>query len=171
MVKIRKETADDYDAVRDVNHAAFGQNTEGSIVDRIRDACDEVLSLVAEKEDEIVGHVLFSPVLIRNENSNYTGMGLGPMAVIPACQNQGIGSKLVKEGLRILKVQQVPFVVVLGHPDYYPRFGFEKASKYNLVPQWEGIPDEAFMVQFLDETLKGKVQGQVYYRSEFSEAV
>lgn len=171
MVKIRKETAGDYDAVRDVNHAAFGQNTEGSIVDRIRDACDEVLSLVAVKEDEIVGHVLFSPVLIRNENGNYTGMGLGPMAVIPACQNQGIGSKLVKEGLRILKAQQVPFVVVLGHPDYYPRFGFEKASKYNLVPQWEGIPDEAFMVQFLDETLKGKVQGQVYYRSEFSEAV
>lgn len=171
MIQIRKETASDYDAVRAINRAAFEQDSEGQIVDRIRDSCAEVLSLVAVKDDKIVGHIFFSPVSIRAGQNEYHGMGLGPMAVLPAHQNRGIGSSLVKEGLRLLKDQQVPFVVVLGHPSYYPRFGFEKASTYRLVPQWEGVPDEAFMVRFIDESLKGKVQGAVYYRTEFNEAM
>lgn len=171
MIKIRAESEDDCDTVRTINAGAFGQDLEGKIVDKIRDSCGEFLSLVAESDGKVVGHILFSPVTIRGEKGEYHGMGLGPMAVLPESQNQGIGTALVKDGISILKKSGTPFIIVLGHPNYYPRFGFEKASKYGLAPQWEGVPDNAFMVLFLDETLKEKVQGVVYYRSEFAEAV
>jgi putative acetyltransferase len=98
-------------------------------------------------------------------------MGLAPVAVLPDRQRGGIGSSLVKRGLEILRDRGCPFVIVLGHPEYYPRFGFELASNYGLYSQWDGVPDEAFMVMIMDHaSLKG-VSGVAKYREEFNEAM
>ena len=98
-------------------------------------------------------------------------MGLAPMAVLPEFQKQSIGSMLVNEGLRRIKETDCPYIIVLGHEHYYPRFGFERASKYGLKPQWEGVPDEAFMVMILDKSVMADVSGVASYRDEFDEAM
>jgi putative acetyltransferase len=98
------------------------------------------------------------------------GMGLAPMAVLPELQHQGIGSRLVRAGIEILKSQSSPFIMVLGHPEYYPRFGFEPASHRRIRSQWEGVPDEAFMILILNENAMSGVHGVARYRGEFDEA-
>jgi putative acetyltransferase len=171
MIKIREEKTEDYDAVQVINDRAFGAPEEGRIVGILREACEETLSLVAVSDDEIVGHIFFSPVTIDHEDTQLTGMGLAPMAVLPEHQNQGIGSRLVKEGLRRLGETDCPFVIVVGHIDYYPRFGFERASQFGLQCQWDGVPDAAFMIMVLDESVMEGVSGVARYRSEFDEAM
>ena len=171
MIEIRFERPEDIDEIRLLNEKAFGQPIEGRIVVKLRKSCNEILSLVAVSNNKVIGHILFSPVTIETNSGVIEGMGLGPMAVLPELQNQGIGTKLVKEGIRIINDKKCPFVVVLGHEKYYPRFGFQRASKYGLKSQWEGIPDEAFMVMiFNDSAMKG-VSGVVRYRKEFDEAM
>jgi putative acetyltransferase len=171
MVEVRIELPEDIDAVRLVNDQAFGQPAEGRIVDRLRKSCEGILSLVAASNNQIVGHILFSPATIDIQDRLIEGMGLAPMAVLPEYQNRGIGSELVTEGLRIIKGMKCPFVIVLGHEKYYPRFGFQKASKYGLKSQWDGVPDEAFMVLILNESIMNDVSGVVRYRDEFDEAL
>jgi putative acetyltransferase len=119
----------------------------------------------------VVGHILFSPVVIETTGRKVEGMGLAPMAVLPDRQRQGIGSALVRWGLAILRERSCPFIVVLGHPELYPRFGFEIASTHGLSSQWEGVPDEAFMVLILNANIMDSVAGIVRYRDEFNEAV
>jgi putative acetyltransferase len=97
------------------------------------------------------------------------GMGLAPMAVRPDRQRQGIGSQLVRRGLDIHRERGRPFVVVVGHPEYYPRFGFEPASKHGLVSQWENIPAAAFMIVVLDVPAMAGTSGLAKYRDEFNE--
>lgn len=171
MIEIREERPADHEAVRAVNDQAFEQPAEGRIVDAIRAACDETLSLVATSGGQVVGHIFFSPATIETDDRRIVGMGLAPMAVLPDRQHQGIGSRLVEEGLRRIRATSCPFVVVLGHPDYYPRFGFEPASRYDLRSQWDGIPDEAFMAMILDPSVMAGVAGVVSYRSEFDAAM
>jgi putative acetyltransferase len=171
MIAIRPETPEDHPHVRDVNEQAFGQAVEADLVDRLRKACPDTLSLVADDEGRIVGHIFFSPVAIDGAGRRMQGMGLAPMGVRPDRQKQGIGSALVKNGLEILRDRGCPFVIVLGHPGYYTRFGFEPASKRNLTSQWEGVPDEAFMVLVLGEEGMQGVSGVARYRGEFDEAV
>jgi putative acetyltransferase len=96
-------------------------------------------------------------------------MGLAPMAVLPDRQRQGIGSQLVRRGVDLLRERRCPFVVVVGHPEYYPRFGFEPASAHALVSQWDGMPDAAFMVLILDDHAMAGVRGVARYRGEFDE--
>jgi len=153
LVEVRFEQPKDIDEVRLLNDKAFGQPVEGHIVDKLRQSCNRILSLVAISNNKIVGHIMFSPVTIETQEVVIQGMGLAPMAVLPELQNQGIGSILVKEGLRIIRNMSYPFVIVLGHKKYYPRFGFERASKYGLKSQWEGIPDEAFMAMILNDSI------------------
>lgn len=169
MIEIREEKQEDYDEVRMVNEQAFGQPEEGRIVDKLRETCKEVVSLVAVSNNEVVGHIFFSPVTIDIEGRSIKGMGLAPMAVLPGFQNQGIGTMLVREGVRRIKETACPFIVVLGHENYYPRFGFERASKFGLKSQWEGVPDDAFMAMILDESEMKGVAGVVKYRDEFNE--
>jgi putative acetyltransferase len=169
-VRIRSEHPADVAAVRAVNDLAFGQSTEGEIVDRLRVACPERLSFVAEDED-IVGHILFTPATVSSPEGPVTGMGLAPMAVVPERQRQGIGSALVEHGLEFLRSRGCPFVIVLGHPEFYPRFGFERASRYGLRCQWEGVPDQAFMVLVLDRGAMAGIEGVARYREEFDEVV
>jgi putative acetyltransferase len=90
------------------------------------------------------------------------------MAVAPECQRRGIDSALVEHGLVILRERRCPFVIVLGHPEYYPRFGFEPASKHGLKSQWEGVPDEAFMIMVFDSDAIEGTRGVVRYREEFN---
>jgi putative acetyltransferase len=168
---IRAESPDDLEAVRAVNLAAFGEPTEAGLVDVLREACPEALSLVAEIDGQVVGHILFTPATVDGPTGVVRGMGLAPMAVLPDLQRQGIGTRLVEEGLQILGDTGCPFVILVGHPDYYPRFGFELASERGLACQWEGVPNEAFLVLILDPARMESVTGTVRYRDEFDAAM
>ena len=169
-IAIRDERPDDVEAIREVNDKAFGQPDEGSIIDRLRENCDELTSLVALTSGQIVGHILFSPVIIDGPGGSLGGMGLGPMAVLPRYQRLGIGSMLVEAGIERLREQGCPFVIVLGHPEYYPRFGFEPASGYGIKSEWD-VPDEAFMVLLTDPSKMGGQSGVAKYRPEFGEVL
>ena len=120
--------------------------------------------------NEIVGHILFSSVTVEGEETTAEGMALAPMAVLPEYQRQGIGSKLVRAGIARLASSGCGFVIVLGHADYYPRFGFEPASRYGIRSEWE-VPDDAFMIVVLNESVMQGISGVARYRPEFAEAV
>jgi len=169
MIEVRPEEQRDISAVRDLNDAAFGDIAEGSIVDALREACPDAISLVAVDGGQVVGHIFFSPVTV--EGTEICGMGLAPMAVLPERQGQGIGSKLVHAGIDTVRAQGWPFLIVLGHPEFYTRFGFEPASRRGLRCQWEGVPDEAFMVLVFDEDAMVGVSGVASYRVEFDAAM
>ena len=171
MIEIREERKKDYGAIKEVNDKAFKQPQEGNIINKIRKSDTEILSLVAVLDNKIVGHIFFSSVEIEGHDEIKRGMGLAPMAVLPKYQRQGIGSMLIKESIRKLKEKSVPFIIVLGHENYYPKFGFEIASKYGLKCQWEGVPDAAFMVMILDKNKMKNVNGIAKYREEFNEAM
>jgi putative acetyltransferase len=171
LMTIRIERPEDIPHVRTINERAFEQPAEANIVDKLRQACPDFLSLVAEDDNRPVGHIFFSPTVIENPGRRVEGMGLAPMAVLPEHQRRGMGSALVRRGLEILRQRNCPFVIVLGHPKFYPRFGFEIASKRGLASQWEGVPDEAFMVLILDDRNMEGVSGIARYRDEFNEAM
>jgi len=170
---IRPEAREDHDAVRRVivdafAHSEFGYHGEADIVDRVRDECAEVLSLVATDAERIVGHILFSPVAIHTADKVVRGMGLAPMAVSPDHQQMGIGTALVETGLRQLDHAGCPFVVVLGHPAYYPRFGFLPAARYGISHRFVGIPQDVFFVRGLkSDVLETIRDGTASYRHEF----
>jgi putative acetyltransferase len=171
MIAIREEKLKDIEATRNLNELAFDGPAEAKVIDKLRQICDGYLSLVAVDGDEIVGHVLFSPATIEHNDNIIRGMGLAPIAVLPSHQRKGIGTALIKHGLQLLREKGCPFVIVLGHPDYYPRFGFVPASRYNLKSQWEGIPDLAFMILVFDQKALKDVHGIARYRDEFNEAM
>jgi len=162
-MEIREEHAGDISEIRELNQQAFGQSQEGNIVDALRSNGAVLLSLVATLDDHVVGHILYSPVSL----SGVDGAALGPMAVLPQHQRQGIGSKLIEEGNRRLKESGCPFIIVVGHANFYPRFGFKRASTCAIACEWE-IPDEAFMVLTLDHARMAGVSGLAQYRPEFS---
>ena len=168
---IRTEDPSDIPAIHRLNRLAFNVSTEADLVDQLRRSETDFLSLVAEDQDHIVGHILFTPVSVERDGHPITGMGLAPMAVAPERQRQGIGSALVEHGLGLLRECGCPFVLVLGHPGYYPRFGFERASAHHLACQWEGVPDDAFMVLILDPVAMHGVSGVARYRDEFDAAM
>jgi putative acetyltransferase len=169
MIEIHQEKPEDHDAIHRLNLAAFDNGPEAVLVDRLRTYCQEYVAFVAVENGEIVGHIVFTPATI--DSSTAVGMGLAPMAVLPSHQRKGIGSRLVRHGLEFLRKSNCPFVIVLGHPEYYPRFGFEVASRYKLRSQWEGVPDEAFMViVFIGDALP-KQDGVARYRDEFNFAM
>ena len=170
MITIRHEKTADRKQVYSVIENAFKRDAEAKLTDRLRQACSRHLSMVADDNGTIVGHIMFTPVRVKN-GKEAQGMGLAPMAVLPVRQRQGIGTLLVKSGLQILREKGCPFVVVLGHPDYYPRFGFKPASSFNIRSQWEGVPDEAFMVLALDNSAMLNVSGIATFSNEFNETL
>jgi putative acetyltransferase len=162
-MEIREERRTDVSSVRDVNTRAFGRDREARIVDALRSSGAALLSLVAEQEGAVVGHIMYSQASI----GDVKGAALGPMAVVPEQQRHGIGSDLVANGTQRLRRASCPFIVVLGHPSFYPRFGFRRASSYGISCEW-AVPEEAFMVLVLNEIQMRSVKGVAAYRPEFS---
>ena len=164
MIEIREERSDDVPAVRDLNRRAFGQDQESNIVDALRTNAAALLSLVATLNGQVVGHIMYSPLSI---DGKFEGAALGPMAVLPQCQREGIGTKLIEAGNRKLKDDGCPFIIVVGHADYYPRFGFKPASEHGIKCEWD-VPDNVFMLLVLDQAKMAGVAGLAKYRPEFS---
>jgi putative acetyltransferase len=164
LVEIREERPDDVAAVRDLNRRAFGQDQESNIVDALRANGAALLSLVATVNDRVVGHIMYSPLSI---GGNVKGAALGPMGVLPEYQRQGIGGKLIEAGNRKLKDADCPFIIVVGHADYYARFGFRPAREHGIKCQWD-VPDDVFMLLILDQAEMEGVSGLAKYRDEFS---
>lgn len=167
QISIRDETAGDLEAIYSVNEQAFETNAEAELVDLLRMRGKAVISLVAEVDGEIVGHILFSPVSIEPPATNWKALGLAPVGVVPSYQRQGIGKALVKMGLERCKQLGIVLVVVLGHPSYYPKFGFSKASEYGLANEYQA--DDAFMVIELKPGILKDYTGLVKYAPEFNE--
>jgi putative acetyltransferase len=167
-IEVRRERPGDEAAIRRVNDEAFGQPDEGRIVDAARAAGHSAVSLVAVDGPRIVGHILFTPVTIESQGRTAGAFGLGPMSVAPELQRQGIGSKLVEAGLRECTRLGCTAVVVVGHPEFYPRFGFRPGSLYGLRSQFD-VPDEVFMVAELTPGVLAGMAGVVRYIPEFGD--
>lgn len=168
-IEVRRETPEDIAAIRRVNLEAFNTPYEANLVDRLRAEGAHMLSLVAVRNGRIIGHILFSPVTIESEDESVQVAGLAPMAVYPNHQRMGVGSKLIRKGLEILRDQGIPGVVLLGHPEYYPRFGFRAASSYGIHYGYR-VPDEAFMALELEEGALKSVCGLAKYHYAFEDA-
>ena len=168
MVTVLSETKEFYPAIHEVNVLAFGRESEARLVERLRESTDFIqeLSLVALKEGRVVGHILFSPVSIETEAGTFPALALAPMAVHPGYQNQGIGSQLVRQELDHCRKLGHKVVILVGHPEYYPRFGFILAKSKRLVAPFP-VPDEAFMVIELERGALDGIAGMVKYPAEF----
>jgi putative acetyltransferase len=164
-MRIRPEVDADRPAVYAVNNAAFETSAEADLVDVLRAKAGRLTSLVAEVDGSVVGHILFSAVFLGG-HPELDLMGLGPMAVLPRHQRRGVGSALVRDGLKRCKLQGCQAVVVVGHPDYYPRFGFTPASRYGMRCEYD-VPDDVFMVVELMAGTLGGASGLVCYDEAF----
>ncbi len=145
---IRKEYPGDIAELRAIDLAAFDREPEADLVDRLRRKQAIVLSLVALERRKPVGHILFTEVKI----GDAVAAALAPIAVHPDYQHRGIGRILVREGTEIIRGMGYPALIVLGHPDYYPLFGFRPASRWDIHCEYESVPDEAFMAIVWDES-------------------
>jgi putative acetyltransferase len=170
MVSIRSEKPEDYESIYNVNKLAFKGEVEAKLVDKLRKTEGFIpeLSLVATKDDEVVGHILFSIIHIQTDTKRVPVLALAPMAVLPQHQKQGIGSRLVREGLIKCKELGYKAVILVGHPNYYPRFGFTPAKEIGLELPFDA-PSEAFMAyEIIPQALEG-TKGMVVYPPEFAE--
>jgi putative acetyltransferase len=163
-VRIRAEIPADGPAIRAIHLLAFPTPQEADLVENLRYNGAATLSLVAEYQGAIVGHVLFSPVQLGEGDAAAEGLGLAPVGVLPHRQTQGIGSKLIASALQKLQADQCPFVVVLGDPAFYMRFGFRPAREFDVHCKWDALAD-AFMLLPFDRSRV--VPGLVRYRKEF----
>ncbi|MGJ5628934.1 GNAT family N-acetyltransferase [Nostoc sp. CALU 1950] len=165
-MNIRCETLTDYLAIAEVNTLAFGQENEAKLVEKIRhsDRYISELSLVAEVENVVVGHILFSYIDLVDEQTLQV-LGLAPLAVRPLFQRKGIGSALIKAGLEIAETKKEAVVIVLGHPQFYTRFGFKTSVVYGIESPFP-IPEEFFMVKPL-QSYQESYKGKVVYPSTF----
>ena len=167
-IKLRPEQPGDYQGITRVNDIAFKRKAEGKLIEELRkaDNYDSNLSIVAETEAEIIGHILFTPVSIKNKGHHYKSLALAPMSVLPEFQKRNVGKLLVIFGLQIAKESGYESVIVLGHPSYYPKLGFKRASKWSIKSPFPA-PDEAFMaIELFPGSLDG-ISGQVIFPSAF----
>jgi putative acetyltransferase len=169
---LRSERPEDAADIARVTIAAFGQKDEACLVDAMRKepAFDPDLSIVAEEDGAIVGHVLFSRIFIVSPDGDRTpAIALAPVAVLPDRQNQGIGTSLIEEGIRRCHRKGEKIIIVLGHPDYYPRFRFVPAKDHGITAPFD-VPDAAFMVLGLEPHALIGVAGTVEYPAPLLEA-
>lgn len=160
-IEIRDERPGDAAAIRAIHLAAFPAAGEADLVDRLRASGAAVVSRVAEDGGAILGHVVFSPVTIGAAR----GLGLAPLAVLPLHQRCGVGGALVRDGLEACARRGCGFVVVLGHPEYYPRFGFRPGSESGVASEFGGGP--SFMVVELSAGALPAGGGLARYGPEF----
>lgn len=165
MIAIRTERSEDVPAVRRVHETAFPTPAEADLVDRLRANGRAAVSLVAHEGDDIVGHILFSPVTF-DPPAAVVAFGLAPMAVLPDHVKHGVGRRLVQNGLAECHARGAALVLVLGEPDYYGRLGFERASRHGLRNEFGA--EEAFMVFMLEARVHPSPGSLVKYAPEFS---
>ena len=169
MLTIRTEKNDDYTAVYEVHSLAFGRPNEAKLVEAVRESVNfnPQLSLVAVKTNKVVGHLLFSPLVIQTKSKEIPALVLSPIAVHPEFQKQGIGSELVRQGLVVCEELGHKVVIVIGYPSYYPRFGFSPARAKGLKAPFP-VPDEAFMVLELVPGVLNKISGIIKFPAAFA---
>ena len=166
-VRVRREKNGDIKDIFNINLRAFGREDEGRLVDRLRNEVSPFISLVAEDGDGTpVGHILFTPVSVGR--SALRAVGLGPMAVLPERQGTGAGSALITEGLRICSEEGIEAVFVLGHPEYYTKFGFGHASARGIYWKSEEFAPYFFVIELVKGSLDG-VTGEAGYHPAFDE--
>ena len=172
-VIIRPETPKDYSQITKVNNLAFNQPNEGLMISALRknNKFIQEFSLVAEIDSKVVGHILLFPLNIISSENSYEVLSLAPMAVLPEHQQKGIGKNLVIEGLKKAKELGYKAVIVLGHPTYYPKFGFDPASKWNIKPPIYDVQDESSMAIELEEGFLKDKAGIIEYPAEYYEAL
>lgn len=168
MIVIRPERLEDAEVISEVNRSAFEGEEEVELISALRKSRYFIpeLSLVAAEDDKIVGHILFSSIKIIKESEEVSVLSLAPMAVVPDHQKRGIGAKLVEQGLEAAAGLGHTIVVVIGHPEYYPRFGFKPAREHGLEAPSE-VPDAAFMVLELENGALDGVVGVVEFSPPF----
>lgn len=165
---IRTEQEADYSRSEHVHRLAFSRENESALVRAIRSSGEYIpeLSLTAEDGKDIVGHIMFSKAVIDTGEGEVPTLALAPVAVMPQRQNEGIGSLLIREGLKQAELQGFAHAVVLGHPDYYPRFGFRPSTVFGIFSPFP-VPEEVFMVmEFKEGSLTG-ISGTVKYPPSF----
>jgi putative acetyltransferase len=166
VTTFRPKQIGDEAAIRDLNEQAFGQPNEANLVDALRKRGAAVLSMVATENDRVVGHVLFTEAIVAEADSQFRALGPGPMAVLPSHQRRGIGSRLLQSALDKCRELDYDAVVVIGHPEFYPRFGFVPATLKGIRCEFD-VPDEAFMVlELREDALAGRTR-VVRYQPEF----
>ena len=166
MIKFRQEKPGDQLSIRCVNEQGFGTSEEADLVDALREANAIIMSMVALDGEDIIAHILFTEVFVKQADTQFTALGLGPMAVLPTHQRKGIGTQLLKIALDKCRRLDYDFVVVLGHPEFYSKFGFSPAKPHGISCE-VNAPDEAFMVLELRENGLAGRSGTVHYRDEF----
>jgi putative acetyltransferase len=166
MLTIRHEARGDAPAIRHVLEQAFGRGEEADLVDALRRRGVAMLSLVAVQDSQIVGQLLFSPVTIASAHRRLEALGLGPMAVLPPYQRQGIGSHLVHDGLETCRAVGHMIVVVLGHPSFYRRFAFTPAIRHGVRSEYD-VPEDVFMLLELRDGAVSGGGGVARYQPEF----
>lgn len=164
-VRIRPETVEDYQAIGRVHREAFGGQAEADLVESLREGGFAEVSLVALLGESIVGHILFSRVTIATQSENWKALSLAPLGVLPSYQCSGVGSLLMEAGLKGCRDLGEQIVVVLGHPNYYPRFGF-KASLAQPLDSPFGGGDSWMALELVDGALDD-IQGRVLYPPPF----
>jgi putative acetyltransferase len=166
MTVIRPERPEDVPGIRHVNRTAFDTVAEADLVDALRQQARPIVSLVAIEGEAVIGHILFSPVTLL-PHPELPMMGLAPMAVLPAMQRLGIGSALVRSGLDECRRLGCAAVVVLGHAEYYPRFGFKAASAFDLASEYD-VPADVFMALELEPGALRHKAGTIRYHPAFA---
>ena len=167
-MKVRPEQAGDQAGIRHIHLQAFGGDSEAKLVDRLRNTELSLISLVAEEQALLVGHILFSPVSLVGPVPAPPLAGLAPMAVVPQWQRRGVGRSLVTTGLEYCARANYVAVVVLGHPEYYPRFGFVPASRFQIKCEYD-VPDEVFMLKELQPSALQGISGTIHYHPAFQQ--
>ncbi len=166
-MNIREDKLADTESIWNINAEAFETEAEANLVNALRDSGCTFISLVAETDNKAVGHILFTPVKLTGIENKLKLIGLAPMAVLEQHQNKGIGSKLVKAGIEHCKSKGYDAIVVLGHPSYYPKFGFVPSITYGIKSEYE-VPDEAFMVLELVPNSLKDYNGIIKYHDLFN---
>jgi len=163
-VIVRSEAIEARSDVHSVHRAAFGRADEADLVDSLREEGVVLVTLVAEVEKQIVGHILFSRMWIETDSGSIPAVALAPLSVLPEYQRQGIGGELIRNGLDLLNERGERIVMVLGHPGYYPRFGFSTRAARSLE---NPFPPEAFMALELVVGALDGIHGKVRYPAAF----
>ncbi len=167
MIKIRLELPEDLKKIRHVYIAAFDTETEANLVEALRNSGIPIISLVSEYKGKLSGHIMFSPMTLDGK-PEITLAALAPMAVLPEHQRKGIGSLLVKEGIKHCRTSDYSGIVVLGYPEFYTRFGFTPSTKYGIKTEYD-VPEEVFMVLRLKDGAPVDYSGTATYHQVFNQ--